>query len=218
MKSNRVLLMVTVFCVTVGVLLLAARWYRQREGARLAAVATAPNGQERLVRDYAPWKGAANGKVTIVEFFDPECESCRAAHPWTEALLQEFSGQVRLVLRYAAFHPNSKFAIQVLEAARLQGRYWETLEVLFQHQPEWGSHHHPQPERIWTYLPQVQGLDVERVRRELQSETTSRAIMQDAMDGEALGVRMTPAFFVNGKPLENFGQDPLRAMVIEALR
>ncbi len=216
MKNNRLLIIISVVCVTIGVFLLAARWYKQQQTERIAAVAT-PESQV-LVRDYAPWKGAANAKVTIVEFLDPECESCRAAYPWTDALMKEFDGQIRLVVRYAAFHPNSKFAIQVLEAARKQGRYWETLEVLFRYQPQWGDHHHPQPELIWTYLPQVAGLDVERVRRELNDEGTARAIAQDAMDGSALGVRMTPSFFVNGKPLENFGFEPLRALVVEALK
>ena len=42
-----------------------------------------------------------------------------------------------------------------------QGRYWEMLESLFAHQPEWGSHHDPKPERIPDYAKEL-GLDMKK--------------------------------------------------------
>lgn len=169
--------------------------------------------QDALVRPHAPVLGRADAAVTVVEFFDPECESCRVFHPMSKTLLKEFEGQIRMVFRYAPFHANSLQAIQILEAARKQNRYWETLEVLFEHQPEWGSHHAPRPELMWTFIKDVPGLDVEQVRTDAQDPIILERVKLDQQDGQALGVRMTPSFFVNGEPLTRFGYGPLRELV-----
>ena len=98
---------------------------------------------ETLVRPDSPVLGAANAKVTIVEFLDPECESCAAFSPAVKKILQEYDGRVRLVVRYMPFHPNSLRAAAWTEAAGEQGKYWQMQELLFQRQSEWGEKHGP---------------------------------------------------------------------------
>ena len=102
--------------------------------------------------------------------------------------------------------------VKILEAAALQGRFWETLQVMYDTQPQWASHHHPQPERIWEFLPRA-GVDVDRIRQDAQSPEIAAILRQDQLDGQILGVRRTPQFFVNGRPLVRFGYDPLRDML-----
>lgn len=169
-----------------------------------------------FVRPHSAVLGNENAKVTVVEFLDPECESCRAVYPGVKDIMKEFEGKVKLVVRYAPFHHNSLFAIKILEAARKQGKYWETLEVLFESQPEWGSHHHPQPEKIWEHLPKT-GVDVERVRAEMNDPATFDLVELDKEDGRKLNVQGTPTFFVNEKPLDEFGLAPLREAVRKAV-
>ena len=49
---------------------------------RAAPQAALPaDARERLIRADSPALGPANANVTIVEFFDPECEACRAIEP-----------------------------------------------------------------------------------------------------------------------------------------
>src|SRR5690606_2620613 len=117
----------------------------------------------------------------LVEFLDPECESCRAFHPLVKMLMSEFEGKIQLVIRYAPFHGNSRLVIRILEAARLQGKYWETLEVLFQYQPQWGSHHHPRPDLIWKYLPEA-GVDVNRIREDMHNPEIEAMIEKEIKD------------------------------------
>lgn len=169
-----------------------------------------------LVREHSPRLGRAGAPVQVVEFLDPECESCRAFHPYTKMLLEEFQGKVELVVRYAPFHHNSIFVIQILEAARKQNRYWETLELLFQHQPEWGSHHHPRPELIWNYLPEL-GLNVEQIKQDMNDPAIMEMIQQEIADGKSLGVRATPTFFINGEELREFSYEGLKRQVQTAL-
>lgn len=215
MTKNKTLIVASVIALVVLAFVLAAGMLKDKEQARVEQVVK--EEKSVLLRDTAASLGPKDAKVTVVEFFDPECESCKAFHPYSKMLLNEFEGKVRFVFRYAPFHANSKFAIQILEAAGKQNRYFETLDVLYQSQPQWGDHHNPQPQLIWKYLPQVTGLDIERVKTDMGDLLTASIIEQDLRDGQTLNVRMTPSFFVNGKPLEEFGYEPLRLMIRNAV-
>ncbi len=72
--------------------------------------------------------GDPDAAVTVVEFFDPSCEACRAFHPIVKDLLKEFDGKIRVVLRYAALHQGSDEAVRILETARMQGKFEPVLE------------------------------------------------------------------------------------------
>ena len=125
-----------------------------------------------------------------------------------------FKGKVQLVVRYAPFHQNSQIAIRALEAARMQGKYWEALELLFEKQPEWGNHHNPRPELIFDFLQSL-NLNMERLKKDMESPLITKMIEQDYEDLRILNVRGTPSFYVNGRPLLNFGIGPLTELVKE---
>jgi protein-disulfide isomerase len=169
-----------------------------------------------FVRPHSRSLGPKSAKVTIVEFLDPECESCRAMYPAVKHLLSQYEGRIRLVVRYMPLHPNSVYAAGMLEAAGEQGRYWEMLEILFRNQPQWGSHHHPRPELIPGYAQEI-GLDIQAVERFLGAGSHRRIVEADHADGKTLGVTGTPTFFVNGRPLERLGYETLKALIDEEL-
>jgi protein-disulfide isomerase len=169
-----------------------------------------------LVRASAKTRGAVDAKVHIVEFMDPGCETCRAFHPFVEQLLADNPGKIRLSIRYLPLHEGADVMVKILEAADKQGKYWETLHLMFESQPQWASHHHPQPEKIWPLLPQI-GLDVDAIRRDMNAPEIDAILAEDLAAARALNIRKTPAFFVNGEPLRNFGYEPLRALVHGAL-
>jgi protein-disulfide isomerase len=189
---------------------LAAVLYSGQRARQVEELAAAPDSP--LERPHSQRYGPADAKVVLVEFFDPACEACRAFDPYVKAMLAEHPGRVRLVLRYAPFHPGSDTMVKILEAAALQGRFRETLQVMYDTQPQWASHHHPQPERIWEFLPRA-GVDVDRIRREMEDPRFLEILEQDLADIRTLGVRKTPQFFVNGQPLMQFGPEQLRSMI-----
>jgi len=170
-----------------------------------------------LVRDYSPTTGNKYAKVTIVEFFDPACETCKAFHPFVKHLMSSNRGKVKLVMRYTPFHKGSDYVVKLLEAARMQNKYWETLEAIYESQPAWASHGNPQPERLWTLLGGV-GLDLEKARSDMQSPTIAKRLQQDMADAQQLQVTKTPGFFVNGKPLLRFGYEQLQQLVDAEVR
>jgi protein-disulfide isomerase len=146
--------------------------------------------------------------VTIVEFFDPSCEACRAFHPGVKQILAAYPKDVRLVLRYLPLHQGSAEAIGILEAARAQGVLEPVMGALLDAQPAW---HDGNMAGAWAAAGAA-GLDVEKAKA--MPTAGARAIMEaDIADANKLGVKGTPSFFVNGKPLAEFSPEQLYAQV-----
>jgi protein-disulfide isomerase len=209
--------LIAAFAVVAFFYLRGERSDRAEQVAQQTRIAErAPTDNTVFVRPHSRSLGPLNAKVTVVEFLDPECESCRAMYPMVKHLLGQYEGRVRFVVRYMPLHPNSLYAAGALEAAGEQGRYWEMLETLFRNQPAWGSHHHPRPELIPDYAREV-GLDMQAFERFLSAGSHRRIVEADHADGRTLGVTGTPTFFVNGRLLERLGYETLKALIDEEL-
>jgi protein-disulfide isomerase len=176
----------------------------------------APAASDRLVREDSPVLGAPGAPVTLVEFLDPECESCGAAQPIVKRLLTEYEGRVRLVVRYFPLHANSVAAAVATEAAGEQGKYWEMQDLLFTNQPQWGEQRTPQVEAFERYAGTL-GLDTARFRAAADARWATK-IERDRADGLALGVRGTATFFVNGQQVRELSYGALKAAIDAALR
>ncbi len=153
--------------------------------------------------------------MTIVEFFDPACGTCAQFYPLVEDMVERSNGQVRLVARYAPLHEGSEQVVRMLEAARLQGQFWPALEALFVNQAGWVSNHRADPRRARAVLRSIP-LDHEQLDADTNSAPVIEAVEHDVRDLQALGVRATPEFFVNGKPLPSFGYRQLENLVQQA--
>jgi len=169
-----------------------------------------------FVREHSPSLGNPGAKVEIVEFLDPACETCSSFSPFVKRLLAANPDKIRLFVRYAPFHDGSDYVVKILEAARKQGKFWETLDAVFAAQSGWASHHQPQPQLVWNYIGGL-GLDITRLRQDMNASEIEKIIQQDLADAKALNVKMTPEFFVNGKPMPSFGYDQLKKLVEDAL-
>ena len=187
-----------------------------KERTKQEAVQGAGANLQALVRPHSPVFGNPAAKVTIVEFFDPSCETCRAFYPIVKGIVTSSFGQVRLVVRYAPLHRGSDTAMKILETARQQGKYWEAVESALASQPRWAAHDNPQPELIWDLIADV-GVDVPRAKAAMNSANIEEALRQDMADMKSLNVRQTPSFFVNGTPLLSFGEAQLKALVAQEL-
>ncbi len=169
-----------------------------------------------LVREHSPRLGPAEAKVHLVEFFDPACGTCREFYPLVKDLMKANSGKVRLSVRYAPFHAGSDNVVRILEAARKQDKFWQTLEAVLASQPYWTPNHKAELQFVWPQLGNL-GLDMERIKRDMYAPEIDRIIAQDLADAKALSVTMTPEFFVNGRSLPEFGYEQLRKLVNDAV-
>ncbi len=177
-----------------------------------------------MIREDSPTLGPADAKVTIVEFLDPECESCAAFAPSVKKILKDFDGKTRLVIRYMTFHPNSVTAGNFLEAAGEQGKYWQAQELIFAKQSEWGEKHgapptsQPDVKAQFVKFTQELGLDQEKVDAAIRENRFGPKFERDKRDGTSLGVRQTPTIFVNGRRLARLYEADLRALIEDELR
>lgn len=196
----------------LAVFVVAAGMYRGKGAERVEQAA------EEQALELAPAHsmsfGDENAKVTIVEFFDPACETCAKFHKPVKQLLAARGDRVRVVLRYLPLHHGSEDVARMLEASRLQGRFNEVLEVMFASQRQWASHHHPQPEALWQIIPAAGvDIDMERLRADAGELSIASVVQNDIEAAAALGIRKTPGFLVNGKPLPSFGLQQLVTLV-----
>lgn len=185
-------------------------FYQGQETKKIESVAT--ENTAVFAREYSQTLGSDDAKVIITEFLDPGCETCRDFQPFLKEMLVYYTGKVKLVIRYIPLHHGADEMIKILEASKEQGKYWETLEVMFESQPNWASHSNPQPEQIWKFLPQI-GLDTDKLRKDMRRPEIEKILAQDIADANALNVRKTPQFFVNGRPLVTFGSQQLADLV-----
>jgi protein-disulfide isomerase len=178
--------------------------------------ASVSQNQGVVEREGAPVKGPADARVTIVEFFDPACGTCGEFYPFVQQLIDQYPGKVRVMMRYAPLHPGSDQVVKMLQAAHYQGRFWQALELLFNNQARWVINHTSQPMSARAILNTLD-LDQEKLTADMGLADVSRVIQKDVQDAQALNVRATPEFFVNGRPMPSFGYEQLSQLVMEAV-
>ena len=217
-RRREALVLVGIGVPILVIAVVAALFFGSQSAPRTSARPSLPAGSGQagqLVYADSPTLGPADAPVTLVEFLDPECEACRAWYPIVKQVLDDYGSDLRLVIRYVPGHGNSALAIVALEEARDQGRFWEMLEYLFEKQPVWGEKQEPQDDAFVQYGSDI-GLDVQALTSALANPDYQIA-QRDAADGEALGVRGTPTFFVNGSMVEDQSERGLRAAIEAAL-
>lgn len=210
MKRKALILSVLAIVLIVFV---GAKTYVTRTKPTTDLSGVSPEIAEALGRAYSPILGPEDAPVTIYEFFDPACEACRAFHPIVKDILAEHGDAVRVVLRYTPLHGEaSQIAIRMLEAARMQGKFEPVLEEVLRLQPQWASHGNMRPDLL-LQIGAAAGLDTDAAITQMKSPEVTGILNQDLADLATVGVKRTPTFFVNGKPVEPFGETTLRALV-----
>lgn len=175
-----------------GIVLEAAMLMRERdEEARMAAqIAVLERNREVLLNDpNAPVLGNPDGDVTVVEFFDYNCPYCRQVKPSVEMLLEE-DPEVKLVYReWPILGEGSVFAARAALAAREQGKYEEFHWAMMGMQ---GRAEEASVLRIATEI----GLDIDRLRRDMESEEIDEHLATSVRLTQELGFNGTPAFVI----------------------
>ena len=213
-KNTKIsLAMLAVFAVIVAGALLISR-------PTATTAAPEAGGAAATVReDTHTLSTAADGKVTLVEFLDFECESCLAMYPTMERIRAEYDGRITFAVRYFPIpsHPNAELAARSVEAAAAQGQFEAMYQKMYETQTEWG-HNQASQEATFVGFAAELGLDVEQFQADLADPATAQRVASDQADGIALGVQGTPTLFLNGQMLEPMPTyEALAAQIDEAL-
>ncbi len=197
--------------ILVLVFLVASYSYKSNQTKQLES--NAKQNYSALVREHSVVIGNKNAKVELVEFFDPACETCALMHPYVKEIMKNNEGNIKLVLRYAPFHKGSSNAVIMLEAAREQNKFVEVLELLFQTQRIWTVNHQVDLNKLWGVLVVSKLLDMDKLIVDMKNPDLVKIVEQDLADAKTLKATKTPAYYVNGKPLEVFGLQNLKDLI-----
>jgi protein-disulfide isomerase len=158
----------------------------------------------------SPARGPADALVTIVEFGDYECPFCARGNAVIERMRERYGDKLRVVHKQnpLAFHSHAFLAARASAAAGAQGKFWQYHDALYATGARFD-------EKVLEGIAKKIGLDMKRFRKELQSNTYDAAIDDDLALAGLLGVTGTPAYFVNGRPVEGALPDLHFRLIVE---
>jgi protein-disulfide isomerase len=134
------------------------------------------------------------GAPVVLEYGDYECPYSRQAYREIQRVEARLGGHVGFAFRHfplVEIHPHALEASLAAEAAAIQGRFWETHELLFHRQKALSD------EDLRRYATEL-GLDLVRFERDRSSDPAFERVRRDVRSGLASGkVRSTPTLFID---------------------
>lgn len=160
---------------------------------------TTTTGQDPtpFIRPYNPQLGDPRSPVIIMAFIDFECPYCQEAYTTFETIRATYGTDTHIVFKHfplPSIHPLATRAALAASCAEEQDRFWEYYQVLFKSKAL-------SKENLLQSATTV-GMNTQLFTTCLESERYRAQIEQDIRDGQALGVRGTPTYFVGTKKLE----------------
>lgn len=148
--------------------------------------------------DNSAIKGPQNAPVTITVFDDFQCPYCARLVPTLESVMKMYPAQVRLVLKHfpLSMHKFARQAAAASIAARNQGKFWEMHDQLF-------ANYNKLNDEVIRNLAAGLGLDMQRFDQDIQDSAAQEEINNDLQLGSKVGVRGTPAVYINGVELRD---------------
>ncbi|MEK6279904.1 MAG: thioredoxin domain-containing protein [Acidobacteriota bacterium] len=151
----------------------------------------------------------ASSVVKLEEFGDYQCPPCAQLHPTLKQLKQEFGPRLNFVFRnlpLSELHKNALAAAQAAEAARMQNRFWEMHDMLYENQDLWKDD--KTPNSTFVKFATDLGLDRARFERDFDSDQVRFRIEADRDAAVRLGIESTPAILINGRKLRPEATNP----------
>jgi protein-disulfide isomerase len=159
-------------------------------------------------------QGSPHARVTLVEYGDFECPSCKVAATTPKLLLERFPNKVRFIFRHFPLqeaHPHALMAAEVAEAAAAQEKFWPMHDVLFHNQA------HLKDKDLHRYAVDL-GLDLARYTAEMDDHIYLQKVREHIEGARRSHIRATPTFFVDGIVQDiSFGMKALHDAVATAV-
>jgi len=165
-----------------------------------------------------------SGRETVIlplkfeEFTDFQCPACKTYHPVIKKLVSEFSDNVDYEFKnypLIDIHNNAYNASLAGQAAKLQGKFSEMSDLLFENQELLTE------ENFIKWASEIPGIDIEKFKLDYKSAEVKTVIDNEIKEGQARGISATPTFYINSeKVVFKEGDNPediLRATIKEKI-
>ncbi|MFN2516397.1 MAG: DsbA family protein [Pyrinomonadaceae bacterium] len=195
-KYRPFLIIAAVLAVAIIGTVRLLKWNRTKDSSTSISSSPSPIGQQP--------KFPPGAVVTLEEFGDYQCPPCGALHPTLKKLKHEFGPNLNFVFRnlpLSSMHKNALAAAQAAEAARVQERFWEMHDLLYEKQNLWRDDINPRA----TFLKFAGdlGLDTARFVRDLDDQQVQMRIAADQDAAAKLGINGTPTILIDGRRLRD---------------
>ncbi|MEM7679006.1 MAG: thioredoxin domain-containing protein, partial [Myxococcota bacterium] len=171
----------------------------------------APKGPVDIKLGKAPLYGKKDAPIQLVVFSDFQCPFCGRVNPTIDQVKKEYGDKVSVAFKHfpLSFHADAEPAAIASLAAHRQGKFWQMHDKLFENQRALKR------ADLVSYAKDLQ-LDVAKFEKDLDDPELKQWVKSDMAEGSKVGVRGTPATFINGMMLS--GAQPFDAFkrVIEA--
>jgi protein-disulfide isomerase len=155
-----------------------------------------PNQVYNIDLGPSPVLGKKDAPVTIVAFLDLQCPYCNKFFPAVENVVKAYPDKVKVVIKNypLPFHPNALPAAKLALAAGLQGKYFETVNLLLQNQASVTD------DKVKEYAKQL-GMNYDKLMEDYKNKDAQwqKIIDEEKALGERVQVNGTPTFYINGK-------------------
>ncbi|MGB7208775.1 MAG: thioredoxin domain-containing protein [Pyrinomonadaceae bacterium] len=163
--------------------------------------------------DDDPTTGKPTAAVTVIMFSDFQCSACGATHPILKKVIAEYGDKVRFVVRdfpLESVHENAFRSALAANAARVQGKFFEYIDVLYSNQESLDE------ASLKKYAVEL-GLNIKQFELDFSSEKTAAEVRKDMADGKHYGVGSTPTIYVNGVKVRRLSAENFRNVIGRAL-
>ena len=163
-------------------------------------------------------KGNQNGKIRLEVFNDYQCPSCAIFNKKLKIFEGKYLSDLHLTFRHfplMVIHDKALLAAQAVEAAGIQGRFWEISDLILEKQQKWSGKKSARKSFI-KYAKNL-GLDSKKFKSDLESQSVKNKIEADIERGKSLSLTGTPTVFLNGRELNFPELDELEKLAIEIL-
>ena len=148
--------------------------------------------------------GKGTSGVKVVMYADFQCPGCGAFHPIVKQVTAHYKDEI--TFQFVNFpltqiHSNALAAARAAQAASKQGKFWEMHDLLYQQQTSWSQSTNATT-TFQGYASQL-GLNITQYKADFVNSDTNAVINADIATGQKLKVTGTPAFFIDGKQVED---------------
>ncbi|TAK76960.1 MAG: DsbA family protein [Gammaproteobacteria bacterium] len=155
----------------------------------LSFVAHAQTIDELLHQPNNPIAGNPKGTITVVDFFDYQCEHCIKMAPVLNAIIKA-NPNVRIVFKdFPIMGPMSQFAAQAAIAANMQGKYYEFNHALM-------TVNQPLTQELVFEVAKSVGLNMARLKKDINSPTVAHQLEANMKLAKSLKLYATPTYFI----------------------
>ena len=156
-----------------------------------------------------PFIGNPDASVTVVEFFDYQCPYCKRMAQDLAKIAAE-DPDVKIIFKeFPVFGRESTLATRAALASAKQGKYADFHLAIM------GLRGAPSENAIFRIASRL-GMDLDRLRRDMQSPSIETQIQTNLRLARQVGVRGTPAFIVGDQLVPGaMSPDQMRQLIAE---